>query len=152
MPFATDDPIFEDKSSKLTTPILILSIALFVFSLFNYCFCTRNGCRTSIEAFVMGWLAMLAGGAPIAWLANPLLIIAWILLARDKKASWILALAAFIFCLSFLRFHIIIEDEAGHYNPILKVRLGYWLWLSSAAVTFLGSLIIRILLKSNDGL
>jgi hypothetical protein len=145
MPFATDDPIFEEESSKLTMPVLILSIALFALSLCNFCFCTQNGCRTSIEAFLIGWLAMLADGAATAWLANPLLIIAWILLARNKKAAWILALVALLLCLSFLKFHVIIEDEAGHSNPILKVRVGYWLWLSSAAFTFLGSLIIRIL-------
>lgn len=145
MPFATDDPIFEEESSKLTMPVLILSIALFALSLCNFCFCTQNGCRTSIEAFLIGWLAMLANGGATAWLANPLLIIAWILFARNKKAAWILALVALLLCLSFLNFHVIIEDEAGHYNPILKVRIGYWLWLSSAAFTFLGSLTIRIL-------
>ena len=96
MPFATDDPIFEEESSKLTVPVLILSIALFALSLCNFCFCTQSGCRTSIEAFLIGWLAMLGGGAATAWLANPLLIIAWILLARNKKAAWILALVALL--------------------------------------------------------
>jgi hypothetical protein len=145
MPFATDDPIFEEENSKLAMPVLILSIALFALSLCGFCFCTQNGCRTSIEAFLVGWLAMLADGAATAWLANPFLIVSWVLLARNKKAAWILSLVALLLCGSFLRFHVIIEDEAGHYNPILKVRSGYWLWLSSAASTFAGSLIIRVL-------
>ena len=145
MTFATDDPIFEDESSKLTSPVLFISIALFALSLCNSCFCTQNGCRTSAEAFFLGWLAMMADGAAIAWLANPLLILAWVLLARNKKAAWIPALAALLLCLLFLKSHVIIEDEAGNYNPILEIRVGYWLWLSSAALTFLGCLTIRIL-------
>jgi hypothetical protein len=145
MPFATDDPIFVDESSKLTSPVLFLSMALFALSLCNSCFCTQNGCRTSAEAFFLGWLAMMADGAASAWLANPLLILAWVLLARNKKAAWIPALGALLLCILFLKFHVIIEDEAGHYNPILKIRIGYWLWLSSVALVFLGSLTIRIL-------
>ena len=144
MPFATDDPIYAEQSPKVTFPVLALSIALFASSLCNFCFCTQTACRTSIEALLLGWCGIPEGGASIAWLANPLLAIAWVLLARNKKAAWILALAASLLCLSFLKSQVVIDNEAGLSSPILKIRIGYWLWLSSSMTTFLGSLIIKL--------
>jgi len=144
MPFSDDKQILTEKKLKLKAAVFTVSISFFLLSLFNICFCTDNGCRTSIEALLIGGLAMLTGGAATTWLANPFLIIAWILLARNKRAAWIFSFAASIICISFLKFHTIIENEAGQYNPISKVGLGYWLWLSSCATTFIGSLIIRI--------
>jgi len=145
MPFSDDEQILVEEKSKLKTVVLIVGIGLFIFSLFNICFCTDNGCRTSIEALLIGWLATLTGGAAITWLANPLLIIAWILLIKNKKSAWLFGLIASIICISFLKFRVIIENEAGHYNPITKIGLGYWLWLSSCLTTFIGSLTIRLL-------
>ncbi len=145
MPFSDDEQILVEEKSKLKTGILIVGIGLFAFSLFNVCFCTDNGCRTSIESLFIGWLAMLTGGAAITWLANPFLIITWILLIKNKKSAWLFGLIASIISISFLKFQVIIENEAGHYNSITKIGLGYWLWLSSCFTTFIGSMAIRIL-------
>ena len=101
MPFSDDEQILIEKKPKLKNAVFIVSIGLFLLSLFNICFCTANGCRTSLEALLIGGLAMLTGGAAI-------------------------------------------ENEAGDYNPISKVGIGYWLWLSSCATTFIGSLAVRI--------
>ena len=150
MPFSDDEQILVEEKSKLKTVILIVGVGLFVFSLFNICFCTDNGCRTSIEALLIGWLAMLTGGAAITWLANPFLVIAWILFIKDKKSAWLFGLAASIMSISFLKFQVIIENEAGHYNPIAKIGLGYWFWLSSCLTTFIGSLTMRILKYKNS--
>ena len=144
MPFSDHEPILTEEKSKFKTIVFIVSIALFISSLFNICFCTNNGCRTSIEVLLMGWLAMLTGGAAATWMANPFLIVAWILLVKNRKNAWLFAFIASIISLSFLTFKVIIEDEAGHYNSISSVRLGYWLWLSSCVTTFIGSLTIRI--------
>ena len=144
MSFSGDEQILIDEKSKLKTIILLVGVGLFVFSLFNICFCTDNSCRTSIEALLIGWLAMLTGGAAIAWLANPFLIIGWVLLTKNKNSAWLFSLTALLFSISFLKFHTIIEDEAGHYNPIKRIGLGYWLWLSSCLTTFVGSLALRI--------
>ena len=150
MPFSDDEQILVEEKSKLKTVILILTVGLFALSLFNIAFCTDNGCRTSIEAFLIGWLAMLTGGAAISWLANPFLIIAFILLTKNKKYAWIFGLTATIFSLSFLRFNTIIENEAGHYNSIIKIGFGYWFWLSSCLTTFIGGITIRILKFRNS--
>ena len=144
MPFSDDEQILIKEKSPLKTAILILSIGLFFFSLFNVSFCTRERCWSSIEAFSMGWLATLMGGAALTWLANPFLIIAWILLFRNKHYSWVFALFALLICLSFLLFDVIIDNEAGIERSISKVSIGYWLWLSSCTVTFIGSFIIKL--------
>lgn len=101
MPFSDDEQILVEEKSKTKTVVLVIGIGLFIISLFNICFCTNNGCRTSIEAFLIGWLAMLTGGAAIAWLANPFLIIAWVLLTKNKKSAWLFALTALLFSISF---------------------------------------------------
>jgi hypothetical protein len=151
MPFSNDEVIIEEEKSKLKIPVLITGLGLFVISLFNISFCTDNSCRTSIETLLIGWLAMLTGGAGLTWFANPLLIISWVLIAKNKKAAWLFGLFATLVSISFLKFQVVIENEAGHYNPITKIGVGYWLWLSSCATTFIGSVIIRVLkFKSNS--
>lgn len=143
MPFSDDEQILIKRKSKLKTAILILGMGMFFLSLFTTGFCTNVGCKSSIEAFAFGWLALFYGQAAFAWLANPLLIIAWILLIKDKISAWIFGLFATIVSLSFLAFPNIIENETGKYSLILSIHSGYWLWLSSCLVTFFGSLILR---------
>ena len=149
MPFSDDEQIIVEEKSKLKTAVLILGFGLFTFSLFNTCFCTDNGCRTSIEALLIGWLAMFTGGAAISWLANPFLIVSLVLLTKNKNSAWIFGLIASLMSISFLKFQLVIENEAGHYNQITKIGLGYWLWLSSCLTMFIGSLTIRILKFKN---
>ena len=150
MPFSDEKQILVEEKSKLKAVVLIVGIGLFIFSLFYTCFCTDNVCRTSIEALLIGWLAMLTGGAAITWLANPFLIITWILLTKNKKPAWLFGLTASIISISFLKFQVIIENEAGHYNSITKIGLGYWLWFSSCLATFIGSLTIRLSKHKNS--
>jgi hypothetical protein len=150
MPFSNDEEIIEEEKSKLKTFVLIIGVGLFILSLFNTCFCTDNGCRTSIEALLIGWLAMLTGGASLTWIANPLIITSWILIAKNKKIAWLFGLLATLTSISFLRFHTVIENEAGHYNAITKIGLGYWFWFSSCVTTFIGSLTLRILRNRNS--
>jgi hypothetical protein len=92
---------------------------------------------------------MLADTASLTWLANPLLIVTWILIFKNKKSAWVFGLFATLISLSFLKFNVIIEDEAGHSDPITKIGLGYWFWLFSCITAFIGSLTIRILRVKN---
>jgi hypothetical protein len=68
---------------------------------------------------------------------------------KNHKSAWLYVFVTLVICVSFLKFSVIIEDEAGHSNPIIKVGLGYWLWLSSCIVTFIGSLTLKVL-KPNE--
>ncbi|MGC4023190.1 MAG: hypothetical protein QM734_15225 [Cyclobacteriaceae bacterium] len=54
---------------------LLLSIALFLISLTQKCFCTDGGgCGDSIAVLITGSFGFLLGGAALTWLANPLLL------------------------------------------------------------------------------
>jgi len=125
MPFSNDEQIYVQRRSVLSTIVLIIGVGLFITSLFFNCFCTDKGCRTSVDALAVGWLGLFTGGVGITWLTNPLLVASWIFLGRQKKAAWLIALMALITSSSFLTFHMIIEDEAGHLGTIIKVNLGY---------------------------
>jgi hypothetical protein len=92
---------------------------------------------------------MLADEASLTWLANPLLLISWILIYKGRKISWLFGLLAVLVSGSFLKAGVIIENEAGHVNPIIRIGPGYWLWLSSCLLTFIGSLALRIIRKQN---
>ncbi len=142
MTYSNDEEIVIEEKSKLKSIFLISGIVLFISSLFNISFCTANHCRTSIEAFVFGGLAMLTGGAAISWLANPFLFISWVMLTKNKKSAWLFSLTSILFSLSFLRFNTVIENEAGQYKEIIKIGIGYWIWIASCVITFIGTITI----------
>jgi hypothetical protein len=84
---------------------------------------------------LMGWMGLFSG--VFAWLANPLLFVAWMLLAlRLTQAATICTIGAILCIGSFLLHDSILIDEAGGRARILGYGAGYWLWLSSAIVFF----------------
>ncbi|MGZ4037821.1 MAG: hypothetical protein ACXVPQ_08335, partial [Bacteroidia bacterium] len=93
--------------------------------------------------FFIGVLGTLAGGAALTWWANPLLLTAWISVKLSPKLSLITSGLALLISLSFLLFHSITDDEAGHYKEIIAYRPGYWLWVSSSFIMFAGNLVLR---------
>lgn len=99
---------------------------------------------------LLGWMAVLMG-VP-AWLANPAVMAAWILLLVDlKRAAFAAAALAMLFALSFLLWDKIITDEAGNYSKITGYGSGYWCWVASAAMAFLGGIVaICIARKPTD--
>jgi len=138
-----DEPPKENR--RLPTSIWVISTGLFIISLFNNCLCTEDNCINSAVAFLFGGFAVLSSGAAISWLANPLLIVSWILIYKKKKAAWMTALPALMLCLSFLMFHSVIKDEAGNFSSIASIGTGYWLWLISVLVTLCGALLLNFL-------
>jgi len=84
-------------------------------------------------------------GAGVAWLANPLLLITWILLLRNNKFALLLSIFATLLSLSFLGIDEVPINEAGGIEKIIKIEIGYWLWLFSCLITFIGSISLKIL-------
>ena len=115
---------------RLPVILLAISILLYIISLTQVAFCTDR-CRDAFEVVLLGWLAALFGGAALTWIANPILWGSWLIFKKQPKDSLIASIVAFIISLSFLGCDRIIEDEAGHKNPILSYQLGYWFWLAS---------------------
>jgi len=87
---------------------------------------------------LLGWLGLLAG--IVAWLANPLLIAAWIAFAlRSHRAALALGIAALLCALSFLAVDTVMVSEAPSFAKVTGLGLGYWLWIASMAVLAAGS-------------
>jgi hypothetical protein len=110
---------------------LLLSIILFAASLTQKCYCTTGVCGDSIAAFIFGFFGLAYPLATWTWLANPLLLGAWIFIFRGPKISFILSLSSTLIAASFLLFDQIIDNENGQYKQIISYEAGYWLWLSS---------------------
>ena len=92
-------------------------------------------------ALLFGWMNIF--GVGISWTANPLLLISWRILFIGKwKLSFIFSLLALLFSLIFLLFNEIIANEGGSKSKIIAYDMGYWLWLSSCGINFIGNLII----------
>ncbi len=84
-----------------------------------------------IGLLTAGWFTVFDG--VLAWLANPLLFMAWISIASGAMSSaWYYSLAALILSLSFLGVRKITTSESGHKSKIIGLGLGYWCWMLSS--------------------
>lgn len=124
--------------------LVALSAGLLLVSLTQKCYCTANNCSDSIMVFLIGWLGLAFSGAAITWLANPLLILSWFMTRRQSKYALPVSTLALLFCLLFLLFPSVADNENGGNNTITEYRLGYWLWLLSAATMTIGNFILRL--------
>lgn len=68
--------------------ILLVSIGLLVVSLTQESYCSPNGCGDATAAFILGTIGFLEGGATLCWLANPLLLVAWITIKKRLRLSF----------------------------------------------------------------
>lgn len=118
--------------------VLGLSILLFVSSLTQKCFCTANECADSFSIFLTGVIGVFIPSSTVTWLANPVLLLAWIFYKKPKIVIW-LSLLAFLISLSFLLFSSIVVNEAGQFANITGYKLGYWLWIASSCTMLAGS-------------
>jgi hypothetical protein len=121
------------------------SILLFVVSLTLNVYRTEgqepHGWAPSFWLLLFGWLGLFAG-IP-AWLANPALGVAWLLmgLRRSGLAALALTVASLGFALSFLLPKRIPIDEAGHYARVASYGPAYWTWVASIAVALIGCVV-----------
>jgi hypothetical protein len=90
-----------------------------------------------------GWLGIFyCWPANLIWIANPLLIGAWIAtLFGGGRLAIILALLAFVVGSALLLCNSVEVDESGSLHPISGYGTGYWLWLLSMAGTALGAFV-----------
>jgi len=123
---------------------LLLSIALFLLSLTQNCYCTASGeCDSGFSLPFFGWAGMYFGGTMFIWLANPVLFLAWQTIRRPNHASLILSMLAAFAALSFLFFKSIFEIDA-EISAITHFMAGYWLWLASSWVMVAANVIALV--------
>ncbi|MCO4292745.1 hypothetical protein NF867_07715 [Solitalea sp. MAHUQ-68] len=125
--------------NRLNKVITVISLGLFMYALTQKCYCTTASCADSFAVLLSGTLGWVFGGATLTWFANPLLILSWFTINKKPKLSLICSLLAVLISLSFLLFKRIISDEAGNYKEIISYRLGYWLWVASSSIMFIGN-------------
>ncbi len=136
---------------------LLASIAIFGVSLAGDGFYIDR--LDDPRAWAPGWVELLLGwilvfGGVIAWLANPLLFLGWILLIRRSTAplsAGVTAVAALV-AASFLLHHEIVTSEGGDKSSITGYGNGYFLWIASIFTAFVGGIIPAgcLLLKSKQ--
>ena len=123
---------------------LSVSLLLYLLCLPFDAFCPSGQCSAwpGYGILLFGPLGLFVSFATNwTWLANPTLFAAWIMhLVGAKIMSAILSLAAFAIAVSFLFQREIMVNEAGLLLPITGYRIGYWIWLSSIAVSCFGSM------------
>jgi len=122
--------------------LLILSMTIYAISLSQKTYCTNDDCGgywSGLMCVLVGILGLGKGGAHLAWLANPVLFLAWMTYGKNPKFSFILSGLAGLIAVSFLLAGEIVADEGGHYRQITGYALGYWLWVISMVVIFYGN-------------
>jgi hypothetical protein len=133
---------FENYTKAQRFSVFALSASLFLISLTQNAFSIDSAGDRQMEsvlALLLGWLDITDG--QFSWFANPCLIASWLFLyANNLKISTFWSFAALCFSVSFLFYRNILSDEAGHHSLIISHDAGYWLWLSSCGIMFLGNL------------
>ena len=137
---------------KVRKIIVISSLALFIISLTQKAYCTTNLCRSSIDAFLTGTVGFFYGGAAMCWLANPMIIAAWITFHKRMKASLLLSFFALCGTSSFLFFHSIVDNEAGHINNIIYRGPGYFMWFFSSIIMLIGNSCVFLFYRHKENL
>jgi len=135
----------------ILTFFLLTSILLFVSALTQNAYRAGGDDVSGFACLIVGWMGMPIGGtwANITWLANPLLVLAWIGFISDRKSSLVFSIIAFCLSLSFLGCKEITQNEAGSSSNINGYYIGYWLWLSSALILIVGNIVLLKIEKQN---
>lgn len=133
--------------NKMNLFFIISSILIFGLSLTQNAYTTdfAGGTKTTSRlALLTGWLGIIGFQAVcLSWLANPLLIVTWILQRNQSKYALYTSILALILMISFLFFKKIMVNEAGHYGNIISYHLGYGLWLTSGILMVIASIFGR---------
>ena len=133
------------------TLVLVGSVLLFLASLTQDAYYLAGDDPESSSAswllLLVGWMGLFYG--VFAWVANPLLVLSWILcLMGELRAASIVSAAAVLFALSFLLHSTIVASEAPTYKAVTGYGVGYWLWLASMLIMAAGTLDLYLASRS----
>lgn len=145
------------SSLNLTTfraLVVLASATTFVASLIETAVVVDGSDRGLERLPFYGWELLVLGGLSVfgdvpsllIWLANPILVIAWILYLRDRRrAALISAVTALGLTLCFVWVKSALGPGPEGVNvadfemrPIISYGIGYWLWVASAAMLVAG--------------
>jgi len=135
----------EKKLNKIKICILFVSVTIFLASLTQTAltYNDHEGLKThsALSLLFMGAFAILGGGLLewLIWLANPLYLLALILLLRPNKTSRNVSMMATMLALSFVTWQRILASESGSTAAIKSLNTGYWLWMMSLMTLTVGT-------------
>jgi len=140
---------------KSPTHIAIwISVLIFLISLTQVCmvyqyFGIVN--YPSYLAFLVGWTHFGVGGfwEGCIWLANPLYFIGLFLLYKKNDRAFLPFICSSILVLTFLSFETLTMTRSGRIAPIIELKSGYFLWLTSILFITFSSLYLKITEKNN---
>ena len=123
---------------------MLISVIVFVASLTLKGFSTAGeepgSWSPGLYLLMIGPIGLLAG--IFEWFANPFLLAAWIFSWFGKqKIALPLALIATGLIVAFLFRQTMIVSEAPTYAKITGYAAGYWLWLASAIIATVATLV-----------
>ncbi len=120
--------------------IFFISLTLFLISLTLTPYTTaQSSDGIGIFVLIMGFFALVCDWqSGIVWFANPLLLVAWILLFINVRVSKIFSIASCICALYFLLIDKVVANEAGGKSVIISYEIGYWFWLGSCLIFCIG--------------
>jgi hypothetical protein len=118
---------------------MLISIACYGISLTQDAFCTKSSCVLAGGTLLTGWAGLYMGGVMLTWLANPLIIVAWLIVRQHSKISLVCSAIATVLMLSFLCYKQIYNHQDEWTSDIIRYDLGYFLWLASGLSMILAS-------------
>ena len=135
----------ESREIKFTT--IGLSLLVFAISLTQNALVVNYNdeikTASSLEYLLIGSVAFMGGGLleEIVWLANPLCLLAIVLLIKNNEKAVLWSLIASGLAISFSFWSEILGAESGTMAKIVSLELGYYLWLASILILTIGILI-----------
>jgi hypothetical protein len=141
------------ESERIKSITINISLILFFISL------TQNAVKiyyhgeclysSSISYLLSGGIAFFGGGLleQIIWFANPLSLIAIIMLQRNDRKAIVLSCIALLLAISFSFWTEILGSESGSQAKILSLELGYFLWVASIITLTIGTFLFFIIEK-----
>lgn len=131
------------NSNYLKNTLIIVSVLIFISSLFYPAFFIdredSDAWSNSLFLFVFGWTSFIGGGfIPfLIWLANPLYLISLILVKKSNIIGLLTISISIFLAIVFCNLDSILTSESGATSKIIKLGLGFYLWLSSFFVLLL---------------
>jgi hypothetical protein len=138
-------------NASLSRYLLLFSVVAYVACLPMVAFCVRGDrCFGSWNALIYGWKALPLHRTHLIWLANPILLVAWLLIAtalrRETTARTVAALLvsslALLVAANFLPPVGIVDNEGGVAVGVTSRAAGYWLWLVSMVAAFAATVLL----------
>jgi len=121
--------------------LLGASILLFALCMPMDAVCIEGACHDwqgwsalSLGWYEIAWLGKISPVVSLAWLANPVLLVAWVLLLLRfwRAAAWAGTVAT-VMALGFSLGTRIVMTDWGGTSPITGHPAGYWVWVLSTA-------------------